>query len=593
MESAIYRGHFVRNKLPSITEFKGELRDSQNDDGTISGYNFGWLSFDERTFSDVLSEWIGKYKNADDFIKDIGLSGEIKKKDLSDLIAGTKTPSKELTNYLSVKVPSDVCSWLKLINRGKAIAKSDAEQVTISDKSMRQSRTQKIREIVSNPSVKEDNGFVEWLTENINDVAIRYKKPVDVEKSIAGIAAVLDVSVNQLKGIDKIPPNVMHEKAEKLAGLFMHGEKDFDVAVEKATSAWSGTKTDKEAPAYSRIVSYLRQSAGMKQTEFSKSTGIQLLRIERLESGVAIEKDGINDKIFKQFDLTKEDKKLIADSYKEYKEIVKEKFYEHCAPVIEHFAKYGLTRENYLKAATGAGQLFYNKPEKIIANIEGVYNHFKDKGLKLEDYLKAAVARPELFCHKPKTIIANIEGVHNHFKDRGLKLEDYLKAAVIQPTLFYQKPKTIIEHMELIIDMYQKELLAFYPKGTRPNDFKPEKPVPNDLSPLFNYLTTAPTILTNSTDNIKSRTLAAALEKHNNGGEIPSTKNISSPKPVIMDKLLGYLNQDDDRKETPNSFVRKELLKPKKPAEAEKSEDIKWVKRLKSTPSQEKIYPSP
>lgn len=633
MESAIYRGHFVRNKLPSITEFKGEFRDSQNDDGTISGYNFGWLAADDRKFSDVLSGWIGRYKNADDFIKDIGLSGEINKNDLSDLVAGTKIPSKELTNYLSVKVPSDVCSRKKLIYRGKTALKPNIEQVTISDNAISQERSRAIKEIaLSKNTTKENSSFVEWLTENINDVAVRYKRPVDVEKSMAGIAAVLDISLNQLKGVDKIPANVIQEKAEKLAGLFLHGENDFDAAVEKTTNAWSGIKADKYDTAYSRIIRYLRHSVGMTQSEFAKSTGLSEIIISRLESEISIKGDEANDKIFKNLNLNEEDKKNISDSYKEYKKIVTERFYKKSTPIIEYFAEYGLTQENYLRAAVKNNQLFYQNPEKIISNIETVQKHFKNNGLKLEDYLKAALSHPQLFFHKPSTIISNIEGVsnhfkdnglslddylkaalaqpplfyqkpttiivkiegvYNHFKDKGLKLEDYLKAALKQPTLFYQRQETIIEHMELIIDMYQKELFAIYPKGGRLNNFIPPKPDPNNLSPVFNYLINSPTVLTYSTDNIKSKFIAAALDKYNNGGIISSAKNLRSPKPVIMDKLLGYLNQDDDGKETPASFVRAKLLEPREAVESKKPEQAKWVKRVKSTPPQKNISPSP
>ncbi len=623
----------MQNKPTSIKEFKENFRDSQNNDGTISGYNFGWLATDDRKFSDVLSDWIGKYKNADDFIKNIGLSGEINKNDLSDLIVGTKIPSKELTNYLSVKVPSDVCSRKKLIYRGKTALKPDIEQVTISHNAISQEISRAIKEIVSSQNTtKENSGFIEWLAESINDVATRYKKPVDVEKSMAGIAAVLNISLNQLKGVDKIPTGIIQEKAEKLAGLFMHGEKDFDEAVEKATNAWSEITTNKDETTYSQIIRYMRHSVGMNQSEFAKSANLSEIIISRLESEISIRTNDINDKIFKNLNLNEEDKKIISDSYKEYKKIITERFYKKSTPIIKHFSAYGLTQENYLEAAVKNNQLFLQKPEKIIYNIETVQKHFKDSGLKLEDYLKAALSNPQLFFHKPSTIISNIEGVsnhfkdnglslddylkaalaqpplfyqkpttiiakiegvYNHFKDRGLKLEDYLKAALKQPTLFYQRPETIIEHMELIIDMYQKELFAIYPKGGRLNNFIPPKPDPNNLSPVFNYFINSPTVLTYSTDNIKSRVLASALDKYNNGGIIPSTKNLRSPKPVIMDKLLGYLNQDDDDKETPNSFVGKELLKSKKPAEAKKHEQAKWVKRVKSTPAQEKIYTSP
>jgi transcriptional regulator with XRE-family HTH domain len=589
---AKYQGHFVQDKPTSLKEFKGNLRDSQNDDGTISGYNFGWLAADDRKFSDVLSGWIGRYKNADEFIKNIGLSGEINKNDLSDLIAVTKIPSKELTNYLSVKVPSDVCSRKKLIYRGKTALKPDIEQVTISDKAITQERSKTIKEIaVSKNFSKEDGGFIEWLTENINDVATRYKRPVDVEKSMVGIAAVLDISLNQLKGVDKIPPDIIQEKAEKLAGLFLHGENDFDAAVAEATNAWSGIKIENHAPAYSRIIRYLRHSVGMTQSEFAESSGVLKINILNLERSTTIEKDATNAKIFKNFNLTEEDKKIISDSYKEYKDIVIQKFHKQSAPIIKHFSEYGLTKESYLKAALLQPHIFYQKPEKIIYNIETVQKHFENNGVTLEGYLKAVHNQPQLFLQKPETIISNIETVSNRFKGRGFNLDDYLKRVLSSPRLFSQNPEPIIEHIELIIDAYQKELLGFYPKGAKPRGWKPKKPDPNDFSPVFHYITHSSS-MTNSTDDLKSRFLTSALDKYTTG-ETPSTKNLTSTKPEVMEKLLGYLNQDDDGVETPASFVRAKLLKSKKPVEAKKPEDVKWVKRVKTPPSQENIFPSP
>ncbi len=79
------------------------------------------------------------------------------------------------------------------------------------------------------------------------------------------------------------------------------------------------------------------------------------------------------------------------------------------------------TAEMLIEAAVKWPQLFRQRPETLIGNIEGVYDHFQDKGLSLEGYLKAAVKQPQLFYQRPETLIGNIEGVYEYFKIR-----DYL-----------------------------------------------------------------------------------------------------------------------------------------------------------------------
>ena len=574
-----------------LKQFKANSRDIQEDDGKISGYNINWFSHDSRKFSDVMSEWIGKYKNADEFIKDIGLSGEITKDNLSELVAETKIPSKELTNYLSTRVPSDVCSRLKLQNRWKhSLGSENKIQITISDEVIKKERSRVIKVIASSDESKENSHFVEFLTENINEVAARYKKPVDVEKSIAGIAKILELSVAQLKGIDKIPPNIIEEKAEKLAGLFLREDGNFDSAVSEARDAWSGIKTNNNTPLYSQIIRYLRHSSGMTQKEFAKASGVLYLNLFNLERGFTIEKDATNDKIFKNFNLTEEDKKIISASYKEYKDFVIQKFQKQSAPIIERFSKYGLTKEKYLEATIYQPHIFYQRPEHIISNIETVQKHFENNGVTLQNYLKAVLKQPQLFLQSPETIISNIETVYNHYKDRGFKLDDYLKRALSSPRLFSKDPQPLIEHIDLIIDMYQKEL--FYPKGARPSKFDLPKPDPNDLSPVFNFITHSSAV-TNSTNDLKTRYLASALDKYATG-KTPSTKNLRNTKAKVMTKLLAYLNEEDIGKETPASFVRAELFKKKKPIEGKApEEEVIWATQVKKPTDRENFSHTP
>jgi hypothetical protein len=537
--------------------------------GNLEGISFCWLDFDYRKFSDVLSQWVGKYETVDDFIKSIGLEGEIKKEDIIGLIVETKIPNEKLINYLSVQVPCEICSWLKFQNRGKRAIKygKNKEQINVPDEVIVKERSRRIQEIANcKNEVAENEDFTQWLADKITVVAKALKRgdEVDIEQSMAGIAKMLGLSVGQLTGKEKITPDLLQDKAEKLANLFRLEGKDFDEAIEQANACWANDKPKQQSSAYSQAIKYLRQSEGIKSQKFVQSEFIISSKIADL------------------------DKQTIYRLYQEYMQ-----------PIIDQFSQYGLTKEDYLQAVVKHQQLFYQKPQTIIGNIEGVYNHFKDRGLKLDDYLQAALKSPQLFCQKPQTIIGNIEGVCNHFKNRGLKLDDYLQAVINKSSLFCQKPQTIIgniegvynhfknrglklddylqvaintpalfclksqtiiDHIEAINAMYQRELFTFYPKGIVPRDFIPTNPDSNNISPLLNYLFKSPAKIIFSIENIKTRAIYAAMDKINNG-KIPSTKVLNDAKPKIMTGLLDYLNKDDNGQETPNSFMKKELLK--------------------------------
>jgi hypothetical protein len=139
----------------------------------------------------------------------------------------------------------------------------------------------------------------------------------------------------------------------------------------------------------------------------------------------------------------------------------------------------------------------------VITNIESVYSHFKDDGLGLRHCLHAAKIHPQLFYQKPETLIANMEGVYNHFKEHGLELKHYLQAAAKLPALFIQKPETLIGHVNRIIAMYKKGTVSFSTKGSGSAD----KP----LKPLFDFLTRRPMLLTLSHDNFTLREIYAAV----------------------------------------------------------------------------------
>lgn len=115
-------------------------------------------------------------------------------------------------------------------------------------------------------------------------------------------------------------------------------------------------------------------------------------------------------------------------------------FRRKVSTVAAHFAPDGLVLNDYLQAAVKRPQLFYLKPETVIATVNGVAARFRSEGLTLRAYLRAAVEQPMIFYLPGETIIGNIMGVTDHFRDDGLKLAAYLRAALRQPQLFCQSP---------------------------------------------------------------------------------------------------------------------------------------------------------
>ena len=127
---------------------------------------------------------------------------------------------------------------------------------------------------------------------------------------------------------------------------------------------------------------------------------------------------------------------------------------------MRHFATEGLSTRAYLQSAIKQPQLFYQKPETLIVNIEGVVKHFAADGLMTRDYLQAAVEQPSLFCQKADTLIDNIGEVVRHFATEGLTTHHFVHAAVKQPQLFHQRPATLIGNIEDVVKHFTAEGLT-------------------------------------------------------------------------------------------------------------------------------------
>ena len=234
----------------------------------------------------------------------------------------------------------------------------------------------------------------------------------------------------------------------------------------------------------------------------------------------------------------------VEDSYKK----LEEKLAKNGIKLNEH-----ITLDDYIQAAVKQPSLFRWSPDKVVNNASNVYDYFEtkfgkntlqEKNITFIKYLKETIKKnPSLLYQNPQTLINNIEDVGKYFegngepqnkklkmedegynfKDKGFKLVDYFEAAIKYPTLFIQTPQKTIDNIEIISTMYLKELFAFYPQGWKPKDFKPQKPDPNDLSPVFNYIFHSPDKLGLSSANLKTRMLASYFIKRDNNGITPST----------------------------------------------------------------------
>jgi hypothetical protein len=78
-------------------------------------------------------------------------------------------------------------------------------------------------------------------------------------------------------------------------------------------------------------------------------------------------------------------------------------------PLVEHFARDGLTREDCFDALTMQPQLLLRKPSQVIADIEKVFKHFDAEPPARAAYLLALTEHPALLRVPPSAMIASIE----------------------------------------------------------------------------------------------------------------------------------------------------------------------------------------
>jgi transcriptional regulator with XRE-family HTH domain len=466
----------------------------RNEDGSLSGHHIEWIAFESRNFRDLLADWSERVstRDAGAFIRSVGLSGALSQDDLIEMISGQKAPSRELTNYLCAVVPSDLCSWLVLRNRGYSAARTASEHVSLPAESLAAARLQRIASIAiptPAPTGNDDSTgtFLEFVSEKVDEIARRLSRTADSVESMANLARALGLSVEEFKGENEVKSHIA-EKAKDLARLLALEGDDFDQCTELAELAWSGVSAGRSDHAFPRIMKFLRHTQGLYQKDFAATLGWNQNLIRGVERGIAWPANDFVGRVSEALNLADNERAILERTAAEYSAALSADIGRHLEPVVAHFSKYGLTAEAMLHAATRQPSLFYQKPETLIANIEGVYSHFKDDGLVLKDYLQVATRRPTLFTQKPETLIANVEGVYSRFKDDGLLLKDYLQAATKQPALFYQKPETLIEHINIIIGLYKKGRVTFSKASY-------DRSIDRPLRPLVEFLTRNPILM--------------------------------------------------------------------------------------------------
>ena len=504
----------------------------RNDDSSLSGHHIEWIAFESRSFGDLLALWSERVsrKDAGSFIRNVGLSGALSPDELIVLISGQKAPSRELANYLSSVVPSEVCSWLVLRNRGYSAARTASEQVSLSPENLAAARLQRLASIAIPTAVSTGNNdstdtFLEFVSEKIDEIARRSSRTADPVTSMANLARALGLSVQEFNGENKLKSDIA-EQATNLSRLLGLEGDDFDQCVELAALAWSGVSAGRSDHAFPRIMKFLRHTQGSNQKDFAATLGLPRTVIARVEQAMAWAPPDFVGNVSAVLHLASQETAILERTAAEYSVTVSADIGRRLERVVAYFSEYGLNAEGMLQAATKRQELLLLKPGKLIANIEGVYSRFKGDGLVLKDYLRAATRHPSLFTQKPETLIANIEGVNNRFKAEGLVLKDYLQAATRHPQLFYQKPETLIGHTNRMITMYRRGIVSI-----NKSSFNSDEDMP--LKPLLYFLTRHPMLFSLSHDNFTLREVFAAVTD-----ATPSHNMLTGPRWRIERRLF-------------------------------------------------------
>lgn len=231
-------------------------------------------------------------------------------------------------------------------------------------------------------------------------------------------------------------------------------------------------------PIYSKLLREFRQIAGLTQDMLGRKAGLTKNDISKLENANVIFPDTINEKLAGALGLDAEQSRQLVSAYADYKVAVEIDFKKKIAPIVEEFGKFGITEDNYFKAALKEMRLFYSDPQTVIGNIKGVCDRFKGDGLKVADYLEAALNFPQLFRTPSKTIINKIITVYDRFKDevvegdesvsegrgrrksraknKGVTLADYIGAVLEKPQLLSMDPQRIINNITGFCEQFKE-----------------------------------------------------------------------------------------------------------------------------------------
>jgi transcriptional regulator with XRE-family HTH domain len=440
------------------------------DDPRGNGVSRGFLSYDHRSFGDLISDWQSAAGPGapDLFIREaLGLEGSLSRGDFLRLIAGDLAPSHELVLLASARVPECICTPLVMRHRGERAISANRggrlPSVEIPEGAVRRSRLRRVEEIASGrrATLGEASGFADLLVERLQE---RTSEPLDAKRTLANIERFLNVPPGTLRGQAALPPAEASRVSEALAMLLDIRETQFDAFADEAARALAAGSDARGAKAgtFGTVLRFLRHGAGLTQSEVCS----------RLDQGGAwwlarhyadAERGYIPDPASIQ-SLCRalgygpdEGRVLDAIAERERPEMAR---HPNIKETADRFAADGVAREAYLGAALKQPQLFCRNHETIAGNIDRVVEHFAGLGLTREAYLKAAVKQPSLFGMRSSTIAGNFDRVVERFAADGLTREAYLKAALKQPSLFTMSPATIARNIEGVVGHFAAQGLT-------------------------------------------------------------------------------------------------------------------------------------
>mgnify|MGYP002378802478 CR=1 FL=1 len=565
------------------------------DDPRGNGISRGFLSYDHRSFGDLISDWQSAAAPGapDLFIREaLGLEGALSRGDFLRLIAGDLAPSHELVLLASARVPECICTPLVMRHRGERAISANRggclPSVEIPAGAVRRSRLRRVEEIASDRRATPGaaSGFADLLVERLQE---RTSEPLDAKRTLANIERFLNVPPGTLRGQAALPPAEATRVSEALAMLLDIRETQFDAFADEAARALAAGSDARGAKAgtFGTVLRFLRHGAGLTQSEVCS----------RLDQGGAwwlarhyadAERGYIPDPASIQ-SLCRalgygpdEGRVLDAIAERERPEMARHPNIKETADrfaadgvareaylgaalkqpqlfrrnhetiagnidrVVERFAADGLTREAYLKAALKQPSLFTMSPATIARNIEGVVGHFAAQGLTTRDYIELALRQTTLFTMSPGKVVSNVEGVVERFAADGLTREAYLQAAVKQPQLFYQSPDTIARHINIVIGFAQEGIF------TPPRSRRASPSASSDAGPqatraaVITFLLAHPSFLSLSEDNLGLR------EAHQRLTDGPTNGNlIRKSRHRVERELMAHLGHDDPGRPVP------------------------------------------